>query len=378
MFKKISIENNPMPRYYQAKMKIEEAIVKGFYKKGDRLPPERKLSEQLGVSMITVRKALDEIANEGIVEKMWGKGVYVRKMPRPAKAGRKKIALTVLHGEENLGHPALTSFLNGIGEVLENNTDVNLEIIFVTQNMLKNSDYSAILNGNFDGMIVTVLEIPKNELDALKEKLPNIVCINRKDIFPSIVFDYSDATRKIMQYLHGLGHTRIALLAGTKDTIIPETIYETYANYFKTQHIRLDDNMAKFGNYTRKDAYDLAMKILNDTNVTAIIAGDDNMAVGALDAVTESGLHCPRDISICSFNDFPIATIVKPNFTTVKIPFNDIGRQAGNMLIDAINGKPLERLVRVKGDLIIRDSSAACNTGRDDKSADAYIIQENI
>ena len=75
-----------------------------------------------------------------------------------------------------------------------------------------------------------------------------------------------------------------------------------------------------------------------------------------MDAVFEAGLNCPADISVCSFNDFPVASMTKPALTTVAVPFRKMGRIAGQTLLESMNGKIPEGEIKLEGELIIRGS----------------------
>ncbi|MFA6716950.1 MAG: GntR family transcriptional regulator, partial [Victivallaceae bacterium] len=358
MFEKV-LNSSPLPRYYQARKKLETSII-DFYGKGDKLPPEKDLAQQLGVSLITVRKALADMQNDGIIEKQWGKGIYVKETKHIRNAVRKKVALTViLRNDDELGHPALSGIISGLGEVWEQ-VAVDLELVFITQKMLIKNDYSAIINKKFDGLIASVLEIPEKSLKALKEKIPHVISFNRFDSQPAIIFDYEDSTREIIEYLYRYGHRRIALLAGVPNTVIPERVYSQYKDSLKEFGIPCEEKLVRFGFYTQESGYQLAKEILALEKVSAFIMGDDNMALGALKAITERGLTCPGDISICSFNDLPVATIMKPNLTTVRIPFKDMGKLAGEIMVKLMKGAKLGQ-IKIKGNLLIRDSAAPCN-----------------
>ena len=67
----------PMPLYQQLKQRLRDEIERGDYKPGDQLPAEPELIQQFGVSRITVRQALSDLAAEGLVVRRHGKGTFV-------------------------------------------------------------------------------------------------------------------------------------------------------------------------------------------------------------------------------------------------------------------------------------------------------------
>ncbi|WP_243065184.1 LacI family DNA-binding transcriptional regulator [Humibacter sp. RRB41] len=89
------------------------------------------------------------------------------------------------------------------------------------------------------------------------------------------------------------------------------------------------------GDYSVRSGYDLAMRVLPDPAVTALICGNDRMAVGALMALHSSGLDCPGDVSIVGFDDQPdLAEDLHPALTTVALPHLKMGLDAGKLLLD--------------------------------------------
>jgi len=89
------------------------------------------------------------------------------------------------------------------------------------------------------------------------------------------------------------------------------------------------------GDYSVRSGYDLAMQVLARSIPTALVCGNDRMAVGALMALHSSGLNCPGDVSIVGFDDQPdLAEDLHPALTTVALPHLQMGLVAGELLLD--------------------------------------------
>jgi LacI family transcriptional regulator len=92
---------------------------------------------------------------------------------------------------------------------------------------------------------------------------------------------------------------------------------------------------------------------------TAVVAANDLIALGALDAMTEFGLRCPKDVSITGLNDAAFMDRLTPGLTTVHIPLHDMGVAAATAVLDMIEGansEPMgQRLLPV--DLVVREST---------------------
>lgn len=91
---------------------------------------------------------------------------------------------------------------------------------------------------------------------------------------------------------------------------------------------------------------------------TAIFAHNDLMALGALSVLSEQGLRVPDDISLVGYNDLPMMGLVAPPLTTVRYPSAEIGRAAGEMVIDLLDGKEPDN-VCLRPSLVVRASTRA-------------------
>ena len=92
---------------------------------------------------------------------------------------------------------------------------------------------------------------------------------------------------------------------------------------------------------------------------TAIIAGHDSLAIGAISAIKENGLRVPEDIAVIGFDDTPESLIVAPRLTTVRFPLFDLGKTTVNMLNNLLNkeGKYIREQQVLPTQLIVRESS---------------------
>lgn len=362
MLDKMKIDKkNPVPRYYQVKTKIKEVISLTSRKKGEKLPSERKLEEYFGVSRITIRKALDGLLAEGIIEKEWGKGIYIKKSISYVAEKTKRIGLTIWHGEEYSYHPASLEMMRGIGEAIEEE-NYGLEITFITSSMIKKHDYSERLNNNVDGIILTIQEIPEEDLDKIKEKIPCIIFVSRyNNISKTIMVDFKQAAYQTTKYLFELGHKKIALINGLEYFDISKQLFSGYKAFLEENGIEVNNNLVKNGIYNHQGGFNLTIEILKQEKPTALILSDDFMALGALDAIRKLGLRCPQDISICSFNDFPFARLTHPPLTTVKVPFYQLGKISAQNLISLIKGKKVKGKEILKGKLIVRGSTGVAS-----------------
>jgi DNA-binding LacI/PurR family transcriptional regulator len=105
------------------------------------------------------------------------------------------------------------------------------------------------------------------------------------------------------------------------------------------------------------DAYALAKALAADPTVTAVLAGNDEVALAVLRAMAEQGRQVPRDVSVVGFDDQPIAALVSPALTTVAQDFVELGRQSFGLLERGIRPSDGPTTVSVPARLIIREST---------------------
>lgn len=354
-------KTSSLPRHYQVSEQIKEAIRLCPHKKGDRIPTERELSEFFGVSRVTVRRALDSLVKENILEKEWSKGIFIKKPVLPVMRGTKKIGITMWQGESITYHPATVEVLRGIGEIFNNRENYVLEIVFVTPDMIRTCSYPEMINtGRLDGLISYVQEIPFEHTEKIRRIVPYTIFANR-DFDNCVLIDYAKASCQVTRHLIGLGHRKIALLNGLKAFDVSAKVLSGYIHGLKEQNIQFNLSLVKNGYYDYKNGFDITMELFSSGEYpTALIAGDDIMALGALQALKQLGMHCPEDVSIVSFNDFPFSKSTSPPLSTVRIPYYELGKELAQLITDMVEGKQRQETRKVlEGEFIIRESTGS-------------------
>lgn len=362
-----------IPRHYQINQILRKAM-RGA-RKGDRLPSEKEMAKTFQVALLTVRRALEDLVKKGIIEKKWGRGIYVKKPLPPEKNIGGRIGMTVLRGLIN--HPATIEIVRGISETLDQ-YGYRLELVVISPAMIRSGDYSGIKrSGDLSGLIIALQEIPGKNLANICRQAPHSVLYNRFDHENTVMFDFRSAASLLTQHLLDLGHRRITLLNGPDCSEISRAVSEGYLEAMNAAHISKRELRIKYGSYTSSDGSRLAKTVcgLKDPP-TALITGDDFMALGALEALRELGLRCPEDVSVASFNNFPFTGATRPPLTTVHVPFYNLGRAMAVRILDLIKGRQIFRKEVIKGRLIIRQSTGECNAKSDYRRRFRWNIRE--
>jgi LacI family transcriptional regulator, galactose operon repressor len=179
----------------------------------------------------------------------------------------------------------------------------------------------------------------------------NVGCVGVDNIVSAL-----DATR----YLLSLGHRRIAIVAGQQESKNSAERLEGYRRAMRSARVPVDRNLVRIGDNGILSGHREAMELLTRADrPTAIFCTNNMMALGALQAVQELKLRCPKDVSLLGFDDFYWATLLRPRLTMVRQPAREIGMTAARMLIEYIEGRPQQpSVLRLPTQLMVRDSCA--------------------
>lgn len=231
-------------------------------------------------------------------------------------------------------------------------------------------DYMQMLmDKHVDGVIIAggqqdLIEPGQGYLDALKRlasALPLVMIGEKIDGIPCIFQDRENADGVLVavRHLTGLGHRRIAFLGGEDGIKITRSRISAYQEALTSFGIASDPGLIFLSDYYVKDGYNAALNLLAaDVRATAVIAINDNVALGAMRAFRDHGLDIPRDISIISCEQFPNADYYFPRLTSVDRHSELLGRQVIHTLFKAMKGET-EISLPVEPKLILRDSCTA-------------------
>ncbi|TDO49019.1 LacI family transcriptional regulator [Kribbella sp. VKM Ac-2571] len=151
------------------------------------------------------------------------------------------------------------------------------------------------------------------------------------------------------------GHREVAFLGGMRNDYACKERRRGFDDAARAAGLRPADLVHRYGNYQIGNGYDLATEVITEHAPTALVCGNDRMAIGALLALHALGLECPRDVSIVGFDNQPdVADQVRPGLTTAELPHLMLGRRAGELVVAGPDDAP-ERVI-VECPLIERDS----------------------
>ena len=220
------------------------------------------------------------------------------------------------------------------------------------------------MRGRVDGLIVLSPHLDAANLAAsLIGQMPVLLMNSGADNggLPSIVVDNHSGAMTAMDHLLSLGRRRIAHIAGPTGNVEAENRLNGYLEALARAGLQ---PLIVQGDFTRECGHATTLELLDaEDRPDAIFAANDVMAVGALLAIEERGLTCPHDVAVVGFDDIPIAELVRPSLTTLRINIAETGRRALERLVglirtpDGTQGSADSQCEIVRPYLVVRSSS---------------------
>ncbi len=171
--------------------------------------------------------------------------------------------------------------------------------------------------------------------------------------------DSIGGARALTHHLISLGHRRIAMLTGPREVSTAVDRALGYRQALEEAGIPVEGDLIRFGPYTQQAGYAMTLSILSlSPRPTAIFAGNNFIAVGALRALREAGLQVPEDVSLVAYDDLPPNFLVEPFLTVAAQRAYEMGQVATQLLLTRLAeqepGQPQE--IVLPTELIIRRS----------------------
>lgn len=191
---------------------------------------------------------------------------------------------------------------------------------------------------HIDGLVLATAWLQDDIVhQCLEQKIP-LVLVNRtvaSDSVSSVVTNDLYGIRMTVDHLLNLGHRKLAFVGGPMNTSTGKARHDGFVDALKAYRVKLDKQaIVHCSAFTAQAGFAGALEVLHrKRGFTAIVAANDMLALGCYDALAQQGLRCPKDISITGYNDMPFADHFAPPLTTMHIPLEEIGVQAGSLLL---------------------------------------------
>jgi LacI family transcriptional regulator len=306
------------------------------------------------------RRLVNEDTLQRVVEAAETLGYRPNRMARGLKTNQ---SYTVGVLVPDLTNPLFPPIVRGIQDRLEQAGYTPLIANTDNDRARERNDFEAMRARQVDGVITATARLDHDVLDEMAAAGLPIVLVNRRlenGGLPSATVDDHEGAALAVEHLARLGHRRIAHLGGPQDVSTGHARYEGFEAGMARAGLEVDRALVCFGSaFTEPEGERLCRDLLDvDPRPTAILAGNDLMALGCYDVLAARGMHCPRDVSVVGFNDMPFSERFNPPLTTVRVPHYEIGFAAAELLLDRLlEAETPPRNVVLPPRLVVRSST---------------------
>ncbi len=239
--------------------------------------------------------------------------------------------------------------------------------------IISSSEYAAarqqrqvttLIERGVDGLILHGLSGCADSLGMIEERgLPFVNIWSYKDdaTHPCIGFDNLKIAKRLAGYLLDLGHRRFAMIAGiTHENDRATDRVNGVREALLERGIHLEASRVVEKPYGIAEGREGFRAVFRGAGAppTAIVAGNDLLALGAIIEARSAGVSVPGDVSVAGIDDAELSSHLGPGLTTMRVPSEKLGRLAADYMIDRLEGRPVEDKSRVEVELIVRGSTA--------------------
>lgn len=253
------------------------------------------------------------------------------------------------------------SIFTVVGESLR-----DLDISARTQNQI----YSLIGEERVDGAIIVSSRVgnhcgEEGLLELCQELMPLPICSVGVALsgIPSLIVDneagmFTGVSHLILEH----GCRQIAFIAAYKDSVESNFRLSGYKRALAEAGLPFDPRLVKCGDFTLKMGANCMRDLLKGgIPFDAVVAANDDMAIGALDVLSEAGFVVPRDMIVAGFDDINLTHFARPSLSTLRQPMAWLGERALDSILDQIAGKQVEMRQSGSVDLVPRESCGCSN-----------------
>jgi len=249
----------------------------------------------------------------------------------------------VLSSTDAFANPYASGLLQGI---VNESAARDFDVLLYTE-YWRDAERSAVRfrDGRSDGMILIAPLTDTDMVPGLASLPMPLVAISpdpatRPGHVPCVDVDNVAGIRFAVEHLAGLGHRRIAHLMGNENVASVPLRRAAFCTAMAAVGLEVPPGYLVPCTYDASTVPDVLPRVLAlPEPPTAIVAGNDNIAIAVLETARNLGIDVPGALSVVGFDDIPSSEKVTPKLTTVRQPLTEIGREAARLLLDRIDGR---------------------------------------
>lgn len=363
-----------IPMYIQLKTYIMNQIQQGIWQPGDKLPSENELAEQFDVSRITVKNAMADIVEQGLIYRIQGKGSFISDNASPpflAYEPQETMGSCVAFLMPRLDNLFTANLMTGLEQELAAHGYHLIFRLTHDQQELEIKLLKELTQLGMKGIIIYPVEGETFNNEILKLTLGNypLVIVDRylRGLDANCVSsDNFTGAYEATQHLTALGHTKISFIstAITGTTSIEDRL-RGYEQALSDAGLLIDYRLRLILNNGLPVYDQIKQYILDNPDVSAIVTTTSTIGLFAMKAARDLGLVVPRDLSVVCFDDYEKSELSEVPLTYVNQNEKQMGSEAAKLVLSLIQNPGQERRnLGLPSELIVRGSTTNPNPAR--------------
>lgn len=326
----------------------------------------RDVARHAGVAPITVSRVVN---NSGYVSKEIRERVeksiaelhYIPNSLGPSLRSKRTHILALILSD--ITNPFWTTVARGVEDAC------NLHGYYVVlcntdESQIKQDQYvSVMLRKQVDGFLLVPAQSTNETIRTIQKQDIPIVVLDRtvSDVAVDIVrCDSEEGAYQLTRHLLQQGHRNIAVLSGPEEISTARDRVAGYRRAMEESGLSVDEENIFWGTFGHNAGYSATKEVLLTTpRPTALLLGNNFIAIGAMHALSEAGIRVPQAMALVSFDEFPPGLTIEPFFTCVAQPAYQMGYRAAELLLSRVLGQssePFQEII-LPIEIILRRSS---------------------
>ena len=214
-----------------------------------------------------------------------------------------------------------------------------------------------------DAILLFIHGMNSKSVRRIQDSYVPLVLLNRRHQYFTndlVGVDFHQGTRIALEHLWKLGHRSIGFITGKRDSSVTDDRIAATLSFLEEMEAPSEAVVFDHAGYSIDAGREAAQRLLaKHPNLTALMAAQDQAAVGCLGTLDVRGLRVPEDISVIGFDDIPMAGLPRINLTSVRVPCRSIGQTAAQLALDRISSSEGNvKTILIRPELVVRGSTA--------------------
>ncbi|MCZ7647662.1 MAG: GntR family transcriptional regulator [Planctomycetota bacterium] len=338
--------SSPEPLYAQVKKLLAEQVARGEFRPHDTLPDERSLAERLGLSRLTVRRAILELTEAGVFERIRGRGTFVRAPEARTGAAPKRATVGIVayfDEAEALGSLFYHRILQGVQRATELR---RLSLVFRRISAPLDAFLESLREDEGLDALLVLGVVEQEVLGPLSKAHRPLVLVDSAQPeggppCDQVLGESERAAYEAVRALVLLGHKRIGMLVHAQATAAARARQAGYARALREAGLEVRDEWIVPTPYSAEAAFLTTRRLIHENRLpAALFCSGDELAVGAMAAAKDHGLKLPADLSVIGFGD--VGHFTSPPLSTVRMAMERMGEEAARLLRERLDQRGRE------------------------------------